>query len=134
MGDGRIGFVGKVHHCLVDGLAAVEFASLLLDFDPEGHLEPHDEDGQWRPQPPPSSLALLAEGVRDRIADELDLVRLPARIARSPRQLFSYASDAQRVARALTHSLPPASRQPLLNDRSRRRAASAARHIPSVIC
>ena len=114
VGDGRIGFVGKVHHCLVDGLAAVEFASLLLDLDPEGHLESHDE--QWHPQPPPSSLALLAEGVRDRIADELDLVRLPARIARSPRQLFSYASDAQRVARALAHSLPPASRQPLLND------------------
>ena len=43
VGDGRIGFVGKVHHCLVDGLAAVEFASLLLDFDPEGHVDPHDQ-------------------------------------------------------------------------------------------
>ena len=54
--------------------------------------------------------------MRDRIADELDLVRLPARIARSPRRLFSYASDAQRVARALVHSLPPATKQPVLNE------------------
>src|SRR5215217_4119531 len=33
--DGRIGVVGKAHHCLVDGLAAVELMALLLDVTPE---------------------------------------------------------------------------------------------------
>src|SRR6187200_1443974 len=32
--DGRIGLVGKAHHCMVDGLAAVELGTLLLDFEP----------------------------------------------------------------------------------------------------
>jgi len=33
--DGRIGIVGKAHHCIVDGIAAVELATLLLDPTPE---------------------------------------------------------------------------------------------------
>ena len=31
----RFALVGKTHHCMVDGLAAVELASLLLDPTPE---------------------------------------------------------------------------------------------------
>ena len=31
----ELGMVGKVHHCMVDGLAAVELGSLLLDPTPE---------------------------------------------------------------------------------------------------
>ncbi|MGH7215021.1 MAG: wax ester/triacylglycerol synthase domain-containing protein, partial [Tepidisphaeraceae bacterium] len=33
--DGRIGVIGKVHHCMVDGLAALELASLLVDATPD---------------------------------------------------------------------------------------------------
>ena len=33
--DGRIGVVGKAHHCMVDGIAAVELGSLLLDPSPD---------------------------------------------------------------------------------------------------
>ena len=33
--DGMIGVVGKAHHCLVDGLAAVELMALLLDPSPD---------------------------------------------------------------------------------------------------
>ena len=35
LADGRIGLVGKVHHCMVDGLAAVELGMLLLDSEPD---------------------------------------------------------------------------------------------------
>src|SRR4051794_15901917 len=39
--DGMLGIVGKAHHCMVDGIAAVELASLLLDDTPEvGELGP----------------------------------------------------------------------------------------------
>ena len=31
LADGRIGVVGKAHHCMVDGIAAVELASLFCD-------------------------------------------------------------------------------------------------------
>src|SRR5919108_1270897 len=48
--DGGIGVVGKAHHCMVDGIAAVELAALLLDPTPEP--PPPEPDG-WRPEPAP---------------------------------------------------------------------------------
>src|SRR6476661_3919264 len=33
--DGRIGMVGKIHHALVDGLAALQIVNLVLDPDPD---------------------------------------------------------------------------------------------------
>src|SRR5947199_3935069 len=44
--DGRIGVVGKAHHAMIDGLAAVQMASLVLDVTPE----PAPVEGDtWRP-------------------------------------------------------------------------------------
>src|SRR4051794_27651742 len=59
--DGRIGVVGKAHHCMVDGLAAVELATLLLDPTPDP--EPATELEEWSPEQPPAGLGLLASGV-----------------------------------------------------------------------
>ncbi len=101
--DGRIGIAGKAHHCMVDGLAAVELAALLLDptADP-----PSPERDEWRPARGPSGAELLARGLADRVRDQLDLVRLPARVLASPRRrLADSALEARRVALALTHSL-----------------------------
>src|SRR3954453_13815402 len=61
LGDGRIGLVGKAHHCMVDGIAAVELGSLPLDLGPDapgpdGEEEAHD----WLPAPAPHALELLA--------------------------------------------------------------------------
>jgi diacylglycerol O-acyltransferase len=112
LSDGRIGVVGKAHHCMVDGIAAVELAALLLDPTPK---PPRPEPDHWRPAPPPSSLGLLAQGVRDRVSDELDLVRLPARLARSPRHVIGLADDGRRAARALAHSFSSPAPRSMLN-------------------
>src|SRR5262249_9132517 len=50
--DGRVGGVGKPHHAVIGGLAAVERASLVLDGRPE---PPVAEDDEWRPRPAPGS-------------------------------------------------------------------------------
>ena len=42
--DGTIGLVGKAHHCMVDGIAAVEIGMLLLDAEPD----PAADDGPAR--------------------------------------------------------------------------------------
>lgn len=107
LADGRLGVVGKVHHCMVDGLAAVELGALLLDPTPEAPPRDRRTEG-WRPAPAPRRLGLLTDGLLDRVREELDLVRVPARIARSPKRLFDYAEQAQRAARALQHSFSPA--------------------------
>src|ERR671936_284625 len=46
--DGRIGVIGKAHHCMVDGIAAVELAMLMVDPDPDP--PPPEPDG-WIPEP-----------------------------------------------------------------------------------
>ncbi len=113
LSDGRIGVVGKAHHCMVDGVAAVELAALLLDATPEA--PPPEPDG-WRPKPPPGTASILAGGVRDRVFEELNLLRLPARVLRSPGRVLRLADDGQRAARALAHSLVPVSPARVLNE------------------
>jgi len=121
LANGRIGIVGKAHHCMVDGLAAVELASLLLDPTPD---PPPAEPDNWEPQPPPGELKVLAGAVRDRLSEELGLLKLPARVARSPKQLLWLAEDAQRAARALGHSFNRPAPPTILN-----RPISPLRHL-----
>jgi diacylglycerol O-acyltransferase len=121
LSDGRIGIVGKAHHCMVDGIAAVEIAALLLDPEREPPaLGPDD----WQPAPPPNALKMFAGGLRDRVVEELDLVRLPARLARSPKRVFDFAEDTQRAARTLVHSFSSPAPSSVLN-----RPISPLRHL-----
>jgi diacylglycerol O-acyltransferase len=102
LADGRIGIAGKAHHCMVDGLAAVELAALMLDPGPE---PPPPERDAWRPAPAPSPAALLVRARVDRVGAELDVVRLPVRVLRSPaRRVAEFAVGARRVGLALSHS------------------------------
>ncbi len=95
--------VGKAHHCMVDGIAAVELGSMLLDTTREpGACEPDD----WQPAPPPSAERLLARGVRDLLGEQLGLLRWPLRAASSPAGAArGTAAGVVRVTRALSHSL-----------------------------
>jgi len=86
--DGRIGMVGKAHHAMIDGLAAVEMASLVLDATPE----PPPEHDDWRPAPAPDPARLLAEGVADRLGRATLLGVWPLRQARHPRALAASAA------------------------------------------
>lgn len=110
-GERPIAIVGKAHHCMVDGVAAVELASLLLDPTPEpstGEL-----DG-WRAEPEPDRVRLLIRGARDRVGEQLGLLRLPLRAAASPsRTATGLARGTPRVARALERTLRPAPASPL---------------------
>jgi WS/DGAT/MGAT family acyltransferase len=108
--DGRIGLVGKAHHCMVDGIAAVEFAALVLDPEPEPPAQPREK---WEPRPAPGPATRLVEGVVDRARDELSLVGAAARLAASPARL---ARGARHASRALVSSLAPATPVGALND------------------
>jgi diacylglycerol O-acyltransferase len=123
--DGRIGVVGKVHHCMVDGLAAVELAALLLDPTPD---PPEAEPSEWKPAPAPSALARGIRGFADRAREELSLLRMPARLLTSPARLATAALDIRRAGRSLVNSLSP----PAHPTRSLNPDISPLRHIARV--
>jgi diacylglycerol O-acyltransferase / wax synthase len=110
--DGRIGLAGKVHHCMVDGLAAVELASLLLDPEPVPPPAPRDS---WRPQDPPGSVRRMVGGLADWLREEASLAGLPARLIRSPARLPGMAASAARAGLALADAMRPARPTPPLN-------------------
>jgi WS/DGAT/MGAT family acyltransferase len=111
--DGSIGVVGKAHHCMVDGIAAVELASLLLDPDPDP-LPP--EPDQWIPAEPPSPPQLFLRAFGDRLRDQLELATHTARLVASPRRLLGAPGTALRIGRAVAGSLRPAPASTPLNE------------------
>jgi diacylglycerol O-acyltransferase / wax synthase len=107
--DGRIGIVGKAHHCMVDGIAAVELATVLLDLEPDRPPDPPDD---WAPAPAPSQARRLFDGLVDTARGQLALAGSAAGALGSPRKL---AAGAQRAAGALANSLTPADPLGVLN-------------------
>src|SRR5215217_4084080 len=68
---GRFALISKTHHALVDGVAGVDIATVLFDLSP---VPDEPEADGWRPEPEPSDVDLIAEGVKG-------LVRTPFGLA-----------------------------------------------------
>jgi diacylglycerol O-acyltransferase len=119
--DGRIGVVGKAHHCMVDGIAAVELASLLLDPTPD---PPPEESDGWLPRPPPGAARRLLGGIFDLVIEEASLLRYPARFLRSPRRLGELAEPLGRARKALAESMRPSEPRDPVNQ-----PITGARHL-----
>jgi WS/DGAT/MGAT family acyltransferase len=98
---GRCALVGKLHHCMVDGIAAVELGTLLLDPTPDANRW-KPEDWQTSSEPDTGVLAALGQLA----GRPLGLARWPLRALSSPlRAVEQTAAGAFDVARAVTHSL-----------------------------
>lgn len=120
--------VGKAHHCMVDGMAALELASLILDPTTESS-EPSPEE--WRAESEPGKDWLLARGLGDLIGDQVDLARYVRRAVTAPHtSLRETAVGALRAVRAVDRLLRPAPPS-LLNEplSPLRRLASALRPL-----
>lgn len=109
---GQIGVVGKAHHCLVDGLAAVELMALLLDLTP---LADAGESDGWVPRALPSAMALARDAVGHRLDEALALARVPLSMARDPVALLDLPGSAWRIARAIAHTAQPLAAPSRLN-------------------
>jgi len=119
--NGRLGVAGKAHHCMVDGIAAVELASLLLD--PTPHPPRVKPDG-WSPSKAPGAAWRLLAAIRDRVAEEASLALIPARLIRSPRRAADLLEPLSRAQKALAQSLRPTEPAEPLNQ-----PITGARHL-----
>lgn len=63
LAGGRVAIYGKTHHAMVDGISAVDIATVLMDFDAAGTAAVVPEP--FRPAPRPSSAEMLADIARD---------------------------------------------------------------------
>jgi WS/DGAT/MGAT family acyltransferase len=122
--DGRIGVIGKAHHCMVDGLAAVELAALLLDETPEA---PDPGPQTWRAEKSPGGVRLLLEGVTGRLGEVSEIARLPIELLRHPRRAFGLVGKGLQVFRAASRSAEPAASSMVFNEPN-----SPRRHLASV--
>lgn len=119
--DGQIAVVGKAHHALVDGLAAVELMALLLDVSPEP--EPGDDEG-WEPAARPGAVELATDAIRHRVGQAAEVAQLPLHYALDPGRLLELPGQAWRTARALVHAATPLAQPSRLNG-----AMSSMRHL-----
>jgi len=119
--DGQIGVVGKAHHCLVDGLAAVELMALLLDVDRQPRTDPPDG---WSPARKPSALELLSGAMSHHLDQALGLARAPIGWVREPKRLLEFPDRARRAALATAHTVLPPAAPSRLNG-----PMAAARHL-----
>ena len=62
LADGRVAVFEMIHHCLADGLAGVELASVLLDLEARSPNDHQNTDG-WAPAPPPPRASVVADGL-----------------------------------------------------------------------
>jgi diacylglycerol O-acyltransferase len=120
LADGRIAVIGKAHHCMVDGVAAVELATLLVDPEP---VPPAPEPDGWVARLAPSMPRRFADGVADLARRQLRLATLPARLAGSPGRAVGALARGERAARALLGAARPA-RGSSLNE-----PISSSRHL-----
>jgi diacylglycerol O-acyltransferase / wax synthase len=91
--DGRVGMIAKLHHAMVDGLAAVDIALLLFDGTPEEPETPAVRD--WEPDPNPGPVQLALDAAVDSTGRMFGLARGAAELMLSPRR------HATRVAETL---------------------------------
>ncbi len=96
--DGNVGLIQKTHHAIVDGVSAVDVATVLLDFEPEPTVLDAPE---WRPEPAPSPEQLLVDTLIERMTEPAEIVRTLRRAVRGPRRALERASQVVRSMASL---------------------------------
>lgn len=91
MDDGLVAILTKVHHSMVDGLAAIDLASAVYDFAPEPQIL---TPPSWEPEPEPSRLDLLRDALRDQVTHPArGLADLAQRTLQTPARVAREAGD-----------------------------------------
>jgi WS/DGAT/MGAT family acyltransferase len=109
---------------MVDGIAAVELASLLLDPTPDGGPGKADD---WRPNAAPEPLGRVVGGLADKAMAPVRLARGATRLVSSPGRLLSMPAEAPAALGAVARTLHPATPVEPLNQ-----ALSEHRHLGRV--
>jgi WS/DGAT/MGAT family acyltransferase len=73
--DGKVAVITKTHHAMVDGVAAMDIGTVMLDIEPTPRELPQDD---WAPRKEPGAMDLVVGAVTDLVSrptDAFDTVR-----------------------------------------------------------
>jgi WS/DGAT/MGAT family acyltransferase len=121
---GRVAVIGKTHHAMVDGLAAVDIMALLLDVSPQ----PREvESEHWQPSSEPGTVRMLTDAAADwirRPAGITDALEVRALDVKAVASKLAGAATGLMSALGTVAAPPPSSP---LNERtgSQRRVSTA---------
>ncbi len=108
---GRFAMVNKLHHCMVDGISAVNVLSAFFSPDPEA---PTRRPSAWHARPAPSPAQLVVGELQRRAGAPLALAQSVARALAHPQDAIRAIADTTEGAiEAVAGKLRPASQTPL---------------------
>lgn len=93
----RSGLFFKVHHCMVDGLAAIEIFTLLMDLSPE--TPPLPQKPRYDPPPLPTNSEMIWDAIRADLPFKWDILN---KIGDDFATIASVISDKEERRKALT--------------------------------
>jgi WS/DGAT/MGAT family acyltransferase len=99
----RWALLSKVHHCMVDGVAATDLMSVMFSDDSAG-----SDSGEWSPAPEPTDAEVLVRTLARRAspAGQIEALR---RMAAAPRQTLRSLAEMARATAAATPNMRPVS-------------------------
>lgn len=110
--EGRVAYLGKTHHAMIDGVTGIDIATLLLDT--------HEQPGEiprprpWHPSQRPNDLELTISALRDGLRSPAAALRSAQRLARTPADALSRVAEvAEGVVSVATSGANPAPPSPL---------------------
>jgi diacylglycerol O-acyltransferase / wax synthase len=107
LADGRWALLSKVHHCMVDGVAATDLMSVM--FSDETGRAPDHRPRRFSPPPEPSSVELLARTIAHKVSPAGQAQSLRRAIAAPGETLKTVAETARAAVAASSRMRPVAS-------------------------
>ena len=98
VGPDGAAILGKVHHAMVDGIAAVELGMLLFDLEPDS---PRDSAPPWTPQPAPHTAARALGALAYDAGQRARAVGSIVRMASAPSDGLRAADEGRKAAVSL---------------------------------
>jgi diacylglycerol O-acyltransferase / wax synthase len=111
--DNRFALITKTHHALIDGIAGVDLATVLFDLSPDPPPVVHS-GRPWQPHREPSSVELLATGLRGAVRAGVELtIGVIDALSHPERALAGAREAAEGVGEIVWAGLNPAPPTPL---------------------
>ena len=102
---GRTGVLWKIHHCLVDGVSAMELTTVAFDFRPDAPPPEPPPEKPRTPRPVPSLAENLLNAIQDLMDAQVNAAWRAQEMLRKPKELAEQTKQLSEAAQALSQMM-----------------------------